>query len=470
MTPSRRILLMLGRFGDITNMLPFVYHEHQQGRRPIVCVAQEFESILDGVSYCERIVFPGIYNDPPAALRWIKANRPRDEIVICQAYRHPFDQAKITGSWQTESWRVARALEQFGRHPTIFDQRDPTREYILASQYDDTKKLILVSVESVSSALPQAKIVLARLEEEYGLTHHVVNISKIRAQKPYDLLALFDRAECLVTIDTFPLHLSRASACPVVALLNDGFFGSVPPPTAYRVIRYADCRVSIEPVLEAVREIVGNISQHRHIVHACDTYGGTDRHLRAKMTWFKAAGAEDVIDGTKTFEYKPRLKELLKPALDLCEFDSDVILWSNSDVSFAADSFRNFRLNAGLWGAVSMRRTEPDQAKPHLGREVFAFRADWLADHLDDIPDFNLAAPAFDLVLAAMIRVERGIQTTLDNLAVDFWPCDLPPGLAAHEPHPSSWAGEHEHTLPENKWNLDLARKWCQGNMPSLRL
>ena len=43
-----------------------------------------------------------------------------------------------------------------------------------------------------------------------------------QAERIYDLLALYQRAHCLVTIDSAPLHLARACpTLPVIALTND---------------------------------------------------------------------------------------------------------------------------------------------------------------------------------------------------------------------------------------------------------
>jgi len=151
--------------------------------------------------------------------------------------------------------------------------------------------------------------------------------------------------------------------------------------------------------------------------------------------------------------------------------NDNVVIWSNSDTIFRPRVWTDMVRHVAIWGACSIRRIETDGRKePHMGRDVFVFRADWLRDHMPEIPDFLLGAPCFDLVLAALIRKARGIPSNKENLHHDIFPCEMPAGLVLHEPHESSWAGANEHTLPANEWNRRLARDWTQKNCPTLKI
>ena len=144
--------MCLGRNGDIASLLPLMLHESESGHNPMLCVSQDFADILDGVSYCERIIYPGPYNDPPAGARWLQQHVQGNPVIIAQQYRHPFDRQRLTASYQTESWRMAGALEQFGRHPLVFDRRSAARENELSKFYGtEGMPHILVSFDSVSS-------------------------------------------------------------------------------------------------------------------------------------------------------------------------------------------------------------------------------------------------------------------------------------------------------------------------------
>jgi hypothetical protein len=172
----------------------------------------------------------------------------------------------------------------------------------------------------------------------------------------------------------------------------------------------------------------------------------------------------------------PYLKDLLRVGLDFCQENnpspSDVIVWTNDDVMIDPRLIPYCRSVVRMIGATSMRRIEPgdDPKNPHMGRELFCFTKKWLDDNLDTIPDFIIGGPFFDLVMAALIRKQRGIESTVENMKEDIYPCDCEHRYAFHDPHPSSWAGAEEHTLPANLHNRTLARKWCSENMPSLKL
>jgi hypothetical protein len=116
-------------------------------------------------------------------------------------------------------------LDEFGMWPTVFDRRSEQREAALLATFSHYQRpLILVGLESVSSPLKNHAEIYSRICEDFGETHKVINLSKLRCERIYDLLGLFDRAACLVTADTAHLHLARASKVPVVALISVLFY------------------------------------------------------------------------------------------------------------------------------------------------------------------------------------------------------------------------------------------------------
>lgn len=247
------VFVMLGRFGDIMNILPMLKAEADAGRRPTLVVSQEFASILDGVSYCDRIVWEGAYDRLPDALRWLRREKGITAPVVAQVHRNPRDAGRLTPSYQTEIWRLAGRLEEFAtRGPLDFDRRDTGREIRLLDQnaYGNGRPLILVGLTSVSSPLSNQREIETSIATTFSETCKIVRLDQIRAERIYDLLALFDIAACLLCADTSFGHLARASKVPLVALANSGWRGSVFE-HAKAVIRYENATPIA--VVEAVR-------------------------------------------------------------------------------------------------------------------------------------------------------------------------------------------------------------------------
>jgi hypothetical protein len=140
----------------------------------------------------------------------------------------------------------------------------------------------------------------------------------------------------------------------------------------------------------------------------------------------------------------PMLKSMLEKALKFAK-GRDIIVWTNDDVQI--QDLHPVVSHCRRFGAVGVRR---DPA--HIGRELFAFRWDWLADRIYNFPDCAVASPWFDLAVAAWIRRQFGWVSTMDNLIEDRYPAEIPNEKILHHPdHPSSWTGNME--APASKWN-----------------
>lgn len=104
-----------------------------------------------------------------------------------------------------------------------------------------------------------------------------------------------------------------------------------------------------------------------------------------------------------------------------------------------------------------------------LGRDLFAFRKDWLRDHWHNIPDFLLGELEFDLVMAFLIRKYYGIQTTKTNMDVMLPECELQKGYVIHERHNRSWTLRNNEAAPAKAWNRKLATEfYCDNDLHSL--
>lgn len=462
----------LGRFGDIANMLPLIYAASTIGPRPRLLVSRDFESILDGVSYVDRIVYPGAYSELPKALRWAGGRTHR----IAQIYGHPtqWRMPRKCESYNKESWRVANALPLWNTAPLVFDLRNPEREDELAKSLGwDDRPTILTAFAGTSSPFREAPQLWTELERAVaGTGFRLLDISHLRAARVYDLLGLLDRAACLVTIDTVHLHLARASTCPTVALLNEGWFGSSCPPQVVSAFRYSAARKNITAVAQQVVDAAARQQEVGKTILVVDQFGNEPRHERARATWKPDVGVyrnEWGRDATHIGDPRPLpyLRDLLRFGLKESTGDFDLIAWTNDDVQLVSCALERLHAHVLRWDFCCTRRLEGDYT--HVGRELFAFRSGWLRLNIDRLPDSILGASDWDLHWAAWLRHERGIVTTGQNLAWDFAPVELPAGLAIHEPHASSWNTAERLNAPSTQHNRRLFREWARKHAPTLR-
>lgn len=490
------VFVMLGRFGDICNILPMLKAEADAGRRPTLVVSQDFADILDGVSYVDRIVWDGGYDRLPDALRWLRREKGITDAIVCQFHRNPYDKGRLTDSYQKEVWRLAGRLGQFeGRGTLVFDNRDAGRESEFLKMWAPVSKpIILVGLESISSPFASSRAVFSEIVHAFQATHEIVDLSDVHAPRVYDMIALYEKAAVVVSTDTIHLHLTRGVDTRVIAIINDGWRGSVPNSNATSVIRYNAAtpekvveaiRAAATSPLISVRELATIVQKGREvfgpkIYHVVDIFQG-DGLKKAQATW-PAAYAEGItpvpIHGyardAKGELGDPRglpfLKDILWTGIpaDSTDRGEDIILWTNSDIGLAPGLAALLRDHVGKHGAASMRRTESD-GDGHPGRDLFAFTVDWLHAHWDEIPDYVIGAPVFDLGLVAIIRKFHELPFTLAMMDDDLHPAEMHPGFALHESHEPAWKLPNMDSIPSVIHNKKLFREWAKKHAPEIR-
>ncbi len=213
-----KLHIILGRTGDIMAALPIVQHDAAQGLRPCVMVNREFANVLDGVSL-DCITWDGDWRHVRAAYN--HALPDWKEIVVLQQYSTDgWPQWNGTDSFVKEMYRVASKLHLFPL-PLHFDRRDPEREAKIVASLPTDKPLVLVATTGLSSPFPHRDALLTLLERTFPQAV-VFDMDTVRGERIYDLLALFERAACLVTMDSALLHLAQATPqLPVIALIAD---------------------------------------------------------------------------------------------------------------------------------------------------------------------------------------------------------------------------------------------------------
>jgi hypothetical protein len=426
-------ILNLGRLGDNINLLPVAY----ANKGTTFVTSEKYSSIFEGTSYCQTKKYSG---DPVELQHCINLCQGLPDLRVAQVFMHP-NETRQEKNYALESYRLGRFRDMWRKFPYVFDRRDPEREQKLIPE----GPFIAVATHGVSSPFAHSEHLMRGLRVRFP-EYKIVDLSTIQAEKPFDLLGVLDAASCLVTIDTLHLWLANAAKCPTIALINEGWRGSPPPVTATSTFRYKD--YNIDQICDEVEKTLLPVGEVWAIV---DRFGQEKRHreaFKSQKAHFDHMLTADNIHRTANNigdrRPLPMLKEMLAKALKFTK-GRDIIVWTNDDVQII--NLHKVVEHCRRFGAVGVRR-DPN----HIGRELFAFRWDWLADRIYNFPDCAVASPWFDLAVAAWIRRQFGWVSTMDNLIEDRYPAEIPnEKILYHQDHPSSWTGSMER--PASKWN-----------------
>ena len=426
-------ILNLGRLGDNINLLPMAY----ANKGTTFVTSEKYSSIFEGTSYCQTKKYSG---DPVELQHCINLCQGLPDLRVAQVFMHP-KETKQEKNYALESYRLGGFRDQWRKHPYVFDRRDPQREAKLIPK----GPFIAVATHGVSSPFANREHLMRGLKVRFP-EYKIVDFSTIQAEKPFDLLGVLDAASCLVTIDTLHLWLANAAKCPTIALINEGWRGSPPPVTATSTFRYRD--YNIDQICDEAEKTLLPVGEVWAIV---DRFGQEKRHreaFKSQKAHFDHMLTADNIHRTANNigdrRPLPMLKEMLAKALKFTK-GRDIIVWTNDDVQII--NLHKVVEHCRRFGAVGVRR-DPN----HIGRELFAFRWDWLADRIYNFPDCAVASPWFDLAVAAWIRRQFGWVSTMDNLIVDRYPAEIPnEKILHHQDHPSSWTDSMDR--PASKWN-----------------
>lgn len=225
--PLKTCYLQLGRGGDVLNVLPLAWRDHQQtGERSLVMVSQPYASIFEGIGYCDALPVPNRFEDVIGA--WPIAEKSAKEhgarLVCTQIYGEGIMTAETCASFMRESWAQVPDAPAWGSLPLVFDRRNlkieaSVRRNLL--QNSRGKPYVVVALDGKSSPFAEARTLLRQLRTTLGSDFDIVNISGFIAPRIFDLLGLLEGAHCLLSVDTGILHLAHAvPSLPVVALIT----------------------------------------------------------------------------------------------------------------------------------------------------------------------------------------------------------------------------------------------------------
>jgi len=484
---GKTLHILLGANGDICAMLPFLQLEADRtGQKALCMVATKFIPILEGVSYVKPVEWQGDFHQLPQALEFIRSEVPEVRAKPLQIYANVGAGIKCS-SFVPDMWRIAGCADEWDSFPLVFDQRSKNREAELIASIDDGRPMILVAGEGKSSPFMFHAELFASIRAEFCRTHNIVNLASVRAHRAYDLLALYDRADALVSIDTMHLHLSRASKVPVFALTASdpaGWKGlkgwHASPPYKNQVFRQSYEFYAKQPmeVVAALREhIRKEVKPLPTITHVYSNYARKDdaarRHALALRTWeierrFATMGRMGIFDETlhRSKFGLPYVKDLIERAET--DDDSDIILITNDDTCFASGISQQIihaceTAGSGFahrWDSLvplvcPVQQQDIRKLKWYAGSDMFCFTMAWWKQFKNDFPDMLIGCEAWDRIMRELIRFTGGSELI---------------EAIYHERHESKWE-EERLTHPGNIHNRTLARKWLkERNIPLAEL
>jgi hypothetical protein len=266
--------------GDILNILPILYKRFQEtGVCQVLAVSEEFAGVLDGCSYIEPVLWDGDWSDLNGVLKMAQAQFKT--VVNLSTFGRALKLTKTTPSFALEQYALAGVLHQFDELPLIFDRRNAAREAALLEKYvPSDASLILVGDHSQSSPFEHTDKLIRLVKERFGGTHYILRLSEVQAERAYDLLALYERAACLISIETMHLHLAArlTNAPPIIALVTDKpelWHGTAWHRTYALHVRYADFEQRQDEIVRAMSDALDGIESPNIVITGQGGYNPT---------------------------------------------------------------------------------------------------------------------------------------------------------------------------------------------------
>lgn len=420
-----KVMILLGRLGDLINALPLFKSESDATKEPCrVLCCREYASLFDGVSYVKCFPFDGKESD----LRRARAEaKVLGEVVSLQVIGNTADVKEFTygpagvlsattDSFQKEPYKLAGRMDLLSTQPRpVFDRRSKSREKKLRAAIPfDLKQCILVATNGRSSPFAFGEILFELLRSRFHDRYQIIDLSTIKAERFYDFIGLLETAHCLVSVDTAFLHLAHACPnLPVCALVADKpalWFGSAWRANHISHIRYGDFPQRAVQMLDAIEGIEDRSEElsNGKLVHVYSCYEITDeskaRHQAAKTSWedqhksypwlscpieVGALGRDSqqhpLIKDDQPF---PFLKDVLRLACYRAS-DGDAIVLTRADTVMSKGMIE--KLSGTLPAFAHRYYRNGDGDTWHPAADLFAFTKKWWQENQKLCPDYILA-------------------------------------------------------------------------------
>lgn len=155
-------------------------------------------------------------------------------------------------------------------------------------------------------------------------------------------------------------------------------------------------------------------------------------------------------DLQRTVDNLPFLKDLIDIALSYCKNDDDIILYANADIGIVSDdvnfpstNFFSVRKQVDQIGIYTKEKLKVIPFEYSINCDLFGITKKWYEENRNNIPDFLIGAPYWDLCFIDMIKGVR-----LDNLTY-------------HVKHSSKWKLNPNES--KNLYNRNLFQLYSES-------
>lgn len=472
---DKNIYIMLGRTGDIISLLPALKYESERLNEKIKLVcSSEFIGVVDGCSYIEPIVWNGDFKKPANAINWIKKTYPEYRVINCSVCAEDMKIEKDGWSFNRDIWIKSKIQTPPYSHELLFDNRNKLREKELLKKYNipKDKKIITLAMSGISSPFKDASILKQELEQRCN-DFLFIDISNIKAERIYDIIAIFEMSSAIIATDSAPLHLSNAVKIPVIALVEDGN-------TNWHQSSWNKnhtLRIPYSKAIEKIEDIIKVINgTHKkpnliYVKSSADVNGRDEERIKIAN---KSLILENNLSGGMWIKCKfnpkrnatsigdkplPFIRDMLDQANEMAN-PKDIIVILNADIGVVPGITGEILDACQLHGACYAQRMdfkkiqrtiinekEASIGDKYCGVDLFAMTKEWWNTFGKSFPDMLLGREAWDMIMRYIVKINGGKELF---------------SAIYHERHGSYWYSNIK--CNGNEYNRELAREWLKLN------
>lgn len=479
--PSEAVFLQMGAIGDIISSLPAIQWESRRVHtQATVFCEKKYAPLFDRTSYARAIPLDIPYGQHTRAMMTARKMMPSVrsmQVFVTDGQKHK----PTSESFQRDAWEKIGMGQRWEQIGLVFDRRDPVAEADLTARIRGDKPVLLINHQGKSAPFPGAIRLMAEVYQKLGDEFQIIDLSLLQGENFVDLLGLYDRAACLVTVDTSTLHLAQASSIPVVPLMNPAPWVCALPRANHLRWMYYD-NWSPAEVIAAARSTVPPAQRLAHVYPTWKmSEGDAARFEWVNPTWqtMYREGDWQCVPcfysehrGVRTSAILgderpvPFLKDLIEHGLNALEIEAgvcedDAVILTNTDVGITPGTTEKMRRLLSSKGAFYAYRFDWHNGVPAAptyienqtrgswdgGIDMVGVSRRWWRTHREHLLDMVIGNSWWDLAYRDQFK-----QFGAGELYGCVW----------HHTHPSYWQANLGN--PGNVHNTALYTQWQRHN------